>query len=110
MVEPVVASHTGVCPLLAHPRPGPSHPGKTGQLPLAARESPSKKELEGVASGSLQAPRCQDFLSQWMGTQETQAPRLVLFGVSRRLEKRAVSTGSGPSCAQPLAQVTPGRV
>ena len=108
-MEPVVASHTGVCPLLAPARPGPSHPGKTGQLPLAARESPSEKELEGVASGSLQAPRCQDFLSQWMGTQETQAPRLVLFGVSRRLGKRAVSTGSGPSCARPLAQVTPGR-
>lgn len=80
------------------PHPGLSHPGKTGQHPLAAWEAASKKELEGVASGSLQALRCQDFLSQWMGTQETQAPRLVLFGVSRRQEKRAVTTGSGPSC------------
>lgn len=69
---------------------------------------PLQKELEGVASGSLQAPRCQDFLSQWMGTQETQGPRLVLFGVSVRLEKCAVSTGSGPSCGPAPGSVTPG--
>lgn len=68
----------------------PARPPRCSGVPL-------QKELEGVASGSLQAPRCQDFLSQWMGTQETQGPRLVLFGVSIRLEKYAVSTGSGPS-------------
>lgn len=51
-VAPVVASHTRVCPLLANPLPGPSHPGKTGQAPSLLGSPPPK----GVGRGGLREP------------------------------------------------------
>lgn len=51
-VAPVVASHTGVCPLPANPLPGPSHPGKTGQAPSLLGSPPPK----GVGRGGLREP------------------------------------------------------
>ena len=51
-VAPVVASHTRVCPLLANPHPGPSHPGKTGQAPSLLGSPPPK----GVGRGGLREP------------------------------------------------------
>lgn len=52
-----------------------------------------------MVSRSLQAPTRQDFLPQWMGSRETEAPRLILSGVQMRLEKRA---GGHWIWAQPL--------
>lgn len=52
-----------------------------------------------MVSRSLQAPTRQDFLPQWMGSCETEAPRLTLSGVQMRLEK---CTGGHWIRAQPL--------
>lgn len=60
-----------------------------------------------MVSRSLQASTRQDFLPQWMGSRETEAPRSILSGVQMRLEKCA---GGHWIWAQPLpnprAQVT----
>lgn len=86
---PVVASLTvGSVPLPTLPWVTLGRPA-TPSLLWASAPPLQQKELEEVASRSLQALRCQDFLPQWMGSQETETPRLVLSGVEMRLEKCA---------------------
>ena len=74
-----VASHTRG---LSCSPPYPESPWEDRPAPSLLWCPPlQKKKLEEVASRSLQALRCQDFLPQRMGSQEIETARLVLFGV-----------------------------
>ena len=66
-----------------------------------------KEESGEMVSRSLQAPTRQDFLPQWMGSRETETPRLILSGGQMRLEKRAGGHWIGAQpLPNPLAGVT----
>ena len=66
-----------------------------------------KEESGEMVSRSLRAPTRQDFLPQWMGSRETETPRLILSGGQMRLEKRAGGHWLGAQpLPNPLAGVT----
>lgn len=65
------------------PHSAPRHrekPGTPSRL-SGPRFPPPQRSWKEMVSRSLQAPTRQDFLPQWMGSRETEAPRLILSGV-----------------------------